>query len=198
MLEPIGPTNWEMHRPSFNTLKDFFYVRNDSDPPRQVTSLRCQWLQTRYTDQDIVLTIRKSSERLATLFAGNGANCGAFLTAYFALSLALRPAKAISLTLTRMQLSGLVPMQLHNASCCVKRLLGLNEGYLRAYRFHMEKLRISIEFKPSTRWNTAYSKQIKSCTMENLRMTYWYETRTYNHAPQWLEKCQTQSSPWSS
>ena len=35
-----------------------------------------------HTDQDIVLTIRKRSERLATLFAGKGVNCGAFLTAY--------------------------------------------------------------------------------------------------------------------
>lgn len=35
-----------------------------------------------HTDQDIVLTISKHSERLATLFAGNGVNCGAFLTAY--------------------------------------------------------------------------------------------------------------------
>ena len=35
-----------------------------------------------HTDQDIVLTIGKHSERLATLFAGNGVNCGAFLTAY--------------------------------------------------------------------------------------------------------------------
>ena len=35
-----------------------------------------------HTDQDIVLTIRKRSERLATLFAELGVNCGAFLTAY--------------------------------------------------------------------------------------------------------------------
>jgi hypothetical protein len=35
-----------------------------------------------HTDQDIVLTIRKRSERLATLFALYGVNCGAFLTAY--------------------------------------------------------------------------------------------------------------------
>jgi hypothetical protein len=35
-----------------------------------------------HTDQDIVLTILKRSERLATLFAANGVNCGAFLTAY--------------------------------------------------------------------------------------------------------------------
>jgi hypothetical protein len=35
-----------------------------------------------HTDQDIVLTIRKRSERLAELFAGSGVNCGAFLTAY--------------------------------------------------------------------------------------------------------------------
>ena len=35
-----------------------------------------------HTDQDIVLTIRKRSERLATLFAGKGVNCGPFLTAY--------------------------------------------------------------------------------------------------------------------
>ena len=35
-----------------------------------------------HTHQDIVLTIGKHSERLATLFAGNGVNCGAFLTAY--------------------------------------------------------------------------------------------------------------------
>jgi len=35
-----------------------------------------------HTDQDIVLNIGKHSERLATLFAGNGVNCGAFLTAY--------------------------------------------------------------------------------------------------------------------
>ena len=35
-----------------------------------------------HTDQDIVLNIRKRSERLATLFAVNGVNCGAFLTAY--------------------------------------------------------------------------------------------------------------------
>ena len=35
-----------------------------------------------HTDQDIVLNICKRSERLATLFAVNGVNCGAFLTAY--------------------------------------------------------------------------------------------------------------------
>jgi hypothetical protein len=35
-----------------------------------------------HSDQDTVLTIGKHSERLATLFAGNGINCGAFLTAY--------------------------------------------------------------------------------------------------------------------
>jgi hypothetical protein len=35
-----------------------------------------------HTDQDIVLTILKRSERLATLFALYGVNCGAFLTAY--------------------------------------------------------------------------------------------------------------------
>ena len=35
-----------------------------------------------HTDQDIVLTIGKHSERLATLFAGKGVNFGAFLTAY--------------------------------------------------------------------------------------------------------------------
>ena len=35
-----------------------------------------------HTNQDIVLTIGKHSERLATLFAGNGVSCGAFLTAY--------------------------------------------------------------------------------------------------------------------
>jgi hypothetical protein len=35
-----------------------------------------------HTDQEIVLTIRKRSERLATLFAVKGVNCGAFLTAY--------------------------------------------------------------------------------------------------------------------
>ena len=35
-----------------------------------------------HTDQDIVLTIRKRSERLAKLFAVNGVRCGAFLTAY--------------------------------------------------------------------------------------------------------------------
>ena len=35
-----------------------------------------------HTKQDIVLTIGKHSEPLAALFAGNGVNCGAFLTAY--------------------------------------------------------------------------------------------------------------------
>ena len=35
-----------------------------------------------HTDKDIVLNIGKHSERLATLFADNGVNCGAFLTAY--------------------------------------------------------------------------------------------------------------------
>ena len=35
-----------------------------------------------HTVQDIVLTIGKHSEPLAALFAGNGVNCGAFLTAY--------------------------------------------------------------------------------------------------------------------
>ena len=35
-----------------------------------------------HTDQDIVLTIGKRSERLATLFAASGVNCGAFITAY--------------------------------------------------------------------------------------------------------------------
>ena len=35
-----------------------------------------------HTDQDIVLTIGKHSERLPALFADSGVNCGAFLTAY--------------------------------------------------------------------------------------------------------------------
>ena len=35
-----------------------------------------------HTDQDIVLTIGKHSERLATLFACNSVHCGAFVTAY--------------------------------------------------------------------------------------------------------------------
>lgn len=35
-----------------------------------------------HTDQDIVLTIGKHSERLAALFADSNVNCGAFLTAY--------------------------------------------------------------------------------------------------------------------
>ena len=35
-----------------------------------------------HTDQDIILTIGKHSERLAALFAYSGVNCGAFLTAY--------------------------------------------------------------------------------------------------------------------
>ena len=35
-----------------------------------------------HTDQDIVLTIGKHSERLAALFADSGVSCGAFLTAY--------------------------------------------------------------------------------------------------------------------
>ena len=35
-----------------------------------------------HTDQDIVLTIGKHSERLAALFADSSVNCGAFLTAY--------------------------------------------------------------------------------------------------------------------
>jgi Protein of unknown function (DUF3293) len=35
-----------------------------------------------HTDQEIVLTIGQHSPRLAALFAINGVNCGAFLTAY--------------------------------------------------------------------------------------------------------------------
>jgi hypothetical protein len=35
-----------------------------------------------HTSQDIVLTIGQRSERLAALFATNGVDCGAFLTAY--------------------------------------------------------------------------------------------------------------------
>ena len=35
-----------------------------------------------HTPQDIVLTIGKRSDRLAALFATEGVNCGAFLTAY--------------------------------------------------------------------------------------------------------------------
>jgi Protein of unknown function (DUF3293) len=35
-----------------------------------------------HTDQDIVLTIGKHSERLASLFTQRGCNCGAFITAY--------------------------------------------------------------------------------------------------------------------
>ena len=35
-----------------------------------------------HTAQDIVLTIGQRSERLASLFAANGVDCGAFLTAY--------------------------------------------------------------------------------------------------------------------
>ena len=35
-----------------------------------------------HTAQDIVLTIAQPSARLAAMFADNGVNCGAFLTAY--------------------------------------------------------------------------------------------------------------------
>ena len=35
-----------------------------------------------HTSQDIVLTIGQPSARLAAMFADNGVNCGAFLTAY--------------------------------------------------------------------------------------------------------------------
>ena len=35
-----------------------------------------------HTSQDIVLTIGQRSERLASFFATNGVDCGAFLTAY--------------------------------------------------------------------------------------------------------------------
>lgn len=35
-----------------------------------------------HTSQDIVLTIGQRSERLAALFAVNGVDCGAFITAY--------------------------------------------------------------------------------------------------------------------
>jgi hypothetical protein len=35
-----------------------------------------------HTSQDIVLSIGQHSERLAALFAGNGVDCGAFLTAF--------------------------------------------------------------------------------------------------------------------
>ena len=35
-----------------------------------------------HTSLDIILTIGQRSERLAVLLAGNGVNCGAFLTAY--------------------------------------------------------------------------------------------------------------------
>jgi hypothetical protein len=35
-----------------------------------------------HTPQDIILTIGQRSERLAALFAVNGVDCGAFLTAY--------------------------------------------------------------------------------------------------------------------
>ncbi|SMC82982.1 DUF3293 domain-containing protein [Polynucleobacter kasalickyi] len=35
-----------------------------------------------HTSHDIILTVGQRSERLATLFADNAVNCGAFLTAY--------------------------------------------------------------------------------------------------------------------
>jgi len=35
-----------------------------------------------HADQDIVLNIRKRSERLAAIFSASGVDCGAFLTAY--------------------------------------------------------------------------------------------------------------------
>ncbi len=35
-----------------------------------------------HTDRDIILTIGKHSERLASLFASSGVDCGAFITAY--------------------------------------------------------------------------------------------------------------------
>jgi hypothetical protein len=56
----------------------------------ETTQIHCDkvraYLATNYrlghTAQDIVLNIGKRSERLAALFAANGVNCGAFLTAH--------------------------------------------------------------------------------------------------------------------
>ena len=50
--------------------------------PDKVRAYKATDYRLGHTNQDIVLNIGKHSERLATLFSGNGVNCGAFLTAY--------------------------------------------------------------------------------------------------------------------
>jgi hypothetical protein len=60
-------------------------------PPSQLASFNCRRrlaliVVTHYrlghTDNDIILSIGKRSERLAVLFASGGVDCGAFITAY--------------------------------------------------------------------------------------------------------------------
>ena len=50
--------------------------------PDKVRAYRATDYRLVHTSQDIVLTIGHRSERLAVLFAGNGVECGAYLTAY--------------------------------------------------------------------------------------------------------------------
>ena len=50
--------------------------------PDKVRAYKATDYRLGHTDQDIVLTIGKHSERLAALFADSSVNCGAFLTAY--------------------------------------------------------------------------------------------------------------------
>ena len=49
--------------------------------PEKVRAFLATDYRLGHTSQDIVLTIGQRSERLAALFAGNGVDCGAFLTA---------------------------------------------------------------------------------------------------------------------
>jgi Protein of unknown function (DUF3293) len=50
--------------------------------PDKVRAYLASGYRLGHTQQDIVLTIGKHSERLAALFTANGVNCGAFITAY--------------------------------------------------------------------------------------------------------------------
>jgi hypothetical protein len=71
-----------MRRPSLIIQEGFFMSKTTQIHPDKLLAYEATDYRLGHTDQDIVLTIRKRSERLATLFAVNAVNCGAFLTAY--------------------------------------------------------------------------------------------------------------------
>ena len=79
---PAGATNREMRRPSTDSLEGFLLAETTQIHPDKVRAYRATDYRLGHTAKDIILTIGQRSERLAALFAANGVNCGASLTAY--------------------------------------------------------------------------------------------------------------------